>query len=64
MRYITRLTAEEKTTLEEGFRNHEKNHFRIRCKNLLLSDEWFSVPEIARFFKIQTRTIYYWFNHF
>lgn len=64
MRYITHLTAEEKTTLEEGFRNHEKHHFRIRCKTILLSDEGFSVPEIARFFKIRTRTIYDWFNRF
>ena len=49
-------------TLEEGFRNHTKHHFRSRCKSILMSDEGISVPEIAGFFKVRTRTVYTWFD--
>ena len=62
MRYIEPLSDAEKITLEEGYRNHKKPHFRNRCKSLLMSNEGYSVPEIARFFKTRTRTIYEWFN--
>jgi transposase len=62
MRYISSLDSLEKLTLEEGFRNHTKHHFRSRCKSILMSDEGFSVPEIARFFKVRTRTIHTWFD--
>ena len=62
MRYIAPLNSEEKSTLEEGVRNHTKHHFRNRCKSVLMSNEGFSVPEIASFFKIRTRTVYTWFD--
>lgn len=62
MRYITSLENEEKVTLEEGYRNHAKHHFRNRCKSILMSDDGISIPEIARFFKTRTRTIYSWFS--
>ena len=58
MRYISPLSSEEKSILEEGVRNHTKHHFRNRCK----SDVGFSVPEIAGFFQVRTRTIYTWFD--
>jgi transposase len=62
MRYITGLTAEEKATLEEGCRNHQKHHFRNRRRSVMMSDDGFSVPEIARFFDTRTRTVYTWFT--
>ena len=62
MRYIATLSAEEKSTLEEGVRNHTEHHFRNRCKSVLMSDEGFSVPEIANFLKVRTRTVYAWFD--
>lgn len=62
MKYIASLSSSEKLTLEEGFRNHTKHHFRSRCKSILMSNEGFSVPEIASFFKVRTRTIYTWFD--
>ena len=62
MRYIRELSDDEKITLEEGYRNHKKPHFRNRCKSLLMSSEGYSTNEIARFFKVRTRTIYEWFN--
>ena len=62
MRYISPLSAEEKKTLEEGCRNHQKHHFRNRCRSILMGDDGFSVPEIARFFDTRTRTVHTWFT--
>lgn len=62
MRYVNPLTAEERTTLKEGSRNGKKPHFRDRCKSILMSADGYKVSEIARLFKVRTRTIYTWFN--
>ncbi len=62
MRYITALNTEEKATLEEGYRNHGKHHFRNRCKSILMSNNGVSVPAIAHFFETRTRTVYSWFS--
>ena len=61
MRYIKLLETERKT-LEEGYKNHAKYHFRIRCHALILSDEGIQVKEIAKIYKTRTRTIYTWFD--
>lgn len=62
MRKITHLTEEEKQTLEEGYRNSSKAHFRNRCHSILMSYEGHKVKEIARIYKVRTRTIYTWFD--
>lgn len=62
MRKIKSLTPEEKKTLEEGYRNNSKPHFRNRCHSILLSFEGYPVSEIAQLYKVRTRTIYTWFN--
>ncbi|MCP4393506.1 MAG: helix-turn-helix domain-containing protein [Alphaproteobacteria bacterium] len=56
------MSEEEKTTLEDGYKNHSKAHFRNRCKSILMSNSGYKVSEIARFFEVRTRTIYTWFN--
>ena len=56
------MTQEEKQTLEEGYRNSSKAHFRNRCHSVLLSYEGYKVKEIARIYKVRTRSIYTWFN--
>ena len=61
MRY-TELTSAERITLEEGYKNHTKFHVRQRYQALLLSDEGWKVPEIARLHHVRTRTIYTWMN--
>ena len=63
MRYIPPLTDEERAALEEGWRNGEKHHYRNRCHSILLSAEGYTVPEIAKFMKTRTRTIYTWFDN-
>lgn len=62
MRHIKPLSPVEKTTLEEGSRNSKKHHFRTRCQSILMSAEGYKVPDIAKLFKVRTRTIYTWFD--
>jgi len=62
MRKIKDLVKEEKETLEEGYRNHSKAHFRNRCHSILLSNEGYEISIIAALYKVRTRTIYTWFN--
>ena len=62
MRKIEYLEVEEKITLEEGFRNSIKAHFRRKCHSILLSNEGYTVSEIAKLYNVRTRTIYTWFN--
>lgn len=62
MRRILKLSASEKATLEAGYKNSIKSHFRNRCHSILLSYEGYSVSEIAKLYKVRTRTIYTWFN--
>lgn len=62
MRRILNLTGSEKATLESGYKNSKKRHFRNRCHSILLSWEGYSVSEIAKLYKVRIRTIYTWFN--
>jgi len=61
MRFI-KLTKEDRETLENGYRDFAKHHFRQRCQSILLSDEGITVPELAKMFKVRTRTIYTWMD--
>lgn len=62
MRKVKELTEWEKMTLEQGYRNSKKAHFRVRCHSVLMSSEGYKVREIAKLYKVRTRTIYSWFN--
>lgn len=53
-----KLLPEEEQTLTEGYKNHPKFHFRLRCQALLLSHQGIRVKEIANIAKTRTRTIY------
>jgi len=61
MRY-SKLTMDERETLEEGYKNHLKSHVRQRFKAILLSDDGWQVKDIAEIFKVRTRTIYTWMD--
>ena len=61
MRQIKLTEAEEKT-LQEGFKNHPKAHFRKRCKALLLSHEGMAIKEILKYTRTRARTIYTWMD--
>jgi len=61
MRY-TKLTTIEQQTLEEGYKNHPKAHFRLRCHALLLSHEGMPIKSIRKITKTRSRTIYTWMD--
>lgn len=57
-----KLTKSEKETLLEGYKNHPKAHFRLRCHTLLLSSEGMTVQELMKITKTRSRTIYTWMD--
>jgi transposase len=62
MRFIN-LTKEEKETLEQGSRNHDKPYFRQRCESLLLSNRGYQVGQMASLFQTRTHTIRQWMDN-
>jgi len=57
-----KLTISEHQTLLEGYKNHPKAHFRLRCHALILSNEGMSVKSIMKITKTRSRTIYTWMD--
>jgi transposase len=64
MLYILSLSDIEREELETTHRNHKKPYVRERCKCILLSSEGFSAKNLARLFKVRTRTIYEWIHRY
>ncbi len=64
MRRIHKLTKKEYEELENGYKNGEKHHFRIRCQAILLSNENIPVAEIASRLKKDKDTIYSLFKRY
>ena len=62
MRYIAPLTSTEKITLEEGYANGKKHHFRQRCFALLLSNQGYKIPQIATLIEVRQEAVRKWFN--
>ena len=58
MRRIHELTKKEYDELENGYKNGEKHHFRIRCQAILLSNENIPVAEISARLKKDKGTVY------
>ena len=61
-RYIEKITKEEKTSLEKGYRTGKSHVFRRKCQCILLSNTGSSVEELATLYGVRTRTVYEWFN--
>ena len=61
MRYIE-LDTSARQELEKTYRTHAKSHVRQRAQCLLLSDQGYSVPMLARIYSTRTHTIRGWFN--
>ena len=58
MRRVHTLTKKEYEELENGFKNGEKHHFRIRCQAILLSNDGLPVAEISSRLKKDKDTVY------
>ena len=61
-RFIEKLTQEQISSLEEGYKNGHCHPYRERCQCILLSYEGKTVQELAELYDVRTRTIYAWFN--
>ena len=61
---VDKLTSSELECLEKGYRNDIRHHYRQRCKGILLSNDGFSVSEIALILKKQKDTIYGWIKSY
>jgi len=59
MKYLF-LTSEERKTLEQGYENHPKAHFRKRCQAILLSGDGHKAKKIAIILHLKIRTLYDW----
>lgn len=60
-RYI-KLSEFEVAVLEEGYKQGDKLHFRIRCHSLLLSHEGYRIEQIASLHKKRLETVRDWMN--
>jgi transposase len=61
---VHELSKTELKTLEDGYKNDKRHHFRERCKGILLSNNEFSVSQIASILKRHKDTIYGWIKSF
>ena len=57
------LSASELTTLENGYKNGAKPHFRARCHGLILSSQGLKITEIASLYNKDEETIRNWMNN-
>lgn len=60
-RYI-KLTEEEKTVLESGYRTGDKHYFRVICFSLLQSSKGKKVEEISAMVSKREETIRRWYD--
>lgn len=61
-RYIEKLTEEQKSSLEKGYKTGKTHMLRRKCRSILLSDSGKSIPEIAVILETTRHSIYIWFN--
>lgn len=59
-KYIEKLTKEQRSSLEKGYKTGKSFVFRRKCHSILLSHEGQTVNELSQFFKVSTITVYKW----
>lgn len=64
MRKVRSLTDQEFQELENSYKTGAKHHFRQRCKGILLSNEGYSVAQIAKLLGPKKDTIYTWLDNY
>lgn len=62
MRYINRLTEEEKKTLEEFMHNNKDARGRIRAHAIMLSGRRYRINEIAKLYETDRDTVARWLD--
>jgi transposase len=61
---VKELSEEQKQALEEGHKMGKSHRFRTRCQAILLSQQGYSVQELAHLFTVGDLSIYKWMNRF
>ena len=62
MRYVRRVTDEEKTLLEDMKKHHPRFQNRNRAHAILLSNEGMAVQELSRIFSVCRQTATKWLD--
>ena len=62
MKYVAPLTAVEIQTLQEMHRYHLSRRARMRAHSLLLSHQGVSMPQIARIYQVDYRSVSSWLD--
>ena len=61
-RYLKKLTEEQKSSLEKGYKTGKTHLFRTKCRCILLSSQGKSVPELEQILEFSSHSIYKWFT--
>src|SRR5215813_5737373 len=62
MKYVAPLTEVEIQTLQEMHRYHPSRRARMRAHSLLLSHQGIAMPQIARIYQVDYRSVSSWIN--
>jgi len=62
MKYVAPLTEVEIQTLHEMHRYHPSRRARMRAHSLLLSHQGISMPQIARIYQVDYRSVSSWID--
>lgn len=62
MRFIAKLTSEEKCTLYEAYHNHPNFRVRQRAQALLWNDKGYSITEVYKLLDVRRETMSSWFD--
>ena len=61
-RFIEKLTEEEISSLEQGYKKGKSHTYRCRCRCILLSHQGWECGQLASHFDTNLITIYSWLN--
>lgn len=59
-----KLSLDQRKALEDGYRQGKKSIFRQRCHAVLLSDQGYTLSQIASLFQYNRITIGIWFDRY
>ena len=59
-KFIEKLTKEQKSSLEKGYKTGKHFSFRRKCHAILLSHNGQTVKELSQFFEVSTVSVYTW----
>lgn len=62
MKYVAPLTEIERQTLQEMQRHHPTRRARMRAHSILLSHQGTSIPQIARVYEVDRRSVSIWLD--